>query len=119
MTHPFTILFVEDDSGIRDTTAQLLEARGFRMLVASSGAEALRLLAENHVDVLFTDVVMPEMNGIDLAKRAKLLNPDLKIMFMTAYYSRGAEAAKLGTLLYKPLRETEMAFELEKLLEDG
>ncbi len=50
---------------------------------------------------------MPGVDGIELAKRAKRLRPDLKIMFMTAYYSRAAEAAALGTLMFQPVREAE------------
>jgi two-component system, cell cycle sensor histidine kinase and response regulator CckA len=96
MSEQFTILFVEDDTGVRASTEQLLASKGFRLLVASDGQEALRLLADHRVDVLFTDIVMPDLDGIALAKQAKRLQPDLKIMFMTAYYSRAAEATELG-----------------------
>ena len=88
MSGPYTILFVEDDTGVRASTAELLAMRGFRLLVAENGYEAMRLLAQNDVDVLFTDIVMPELDGIALAKEAKRLKPDLKIMFMTGYYSQ-------------------------------
>jgi CheY-like chemotaxis protein len=116
MVPAFTILFVEDDAGIRDSTAELLASKGFHLLVARDGREALRLLSEHHIDVLFTDIVMPEVNGIELAKQARELHPDLKIMFMTGYYSRASEAARLGTLLYKPLRGVEIEAELLKLI---
>jgi CheY-like chemotaxis protein len=59
MEEPVTVLFVEDDDGVRESVAELLAARGFRMLVAQDAGEALRLLAENRVDALFTDIVMP------------------------------------------------------------
>jgi CheY-like chemotaxis protein len=116
MTGMHTILFVEDDTGVRSSTAALLAARGFRLLVAENAHDALRLVAEQHVDVLFTDIVMPDMDGIELARRAKRHQPDLKIMFMTAYFSRAAEAAPLGKLLFKPLRSDEIEVELEALL---
>jgi two-component system, cell cycle sensor histidine kinase and response regulator CckA len=115
MSEQFTILFVEDDTGVRASTEQLLATKGFRLLVASDGKEALRLLAENHVDVLFTDIVMPDLDGIALAKQAKRLHPDLKIMFMTAYYSRAAEATELGYLLFKPVRHAQISEALERL----
>lgn len=118
-TQPFTILFVEDDRSVRESTVALLTARGFRLLVASDGHEALRLLANNHVDVLFSDIVMPELNGIDLAKQAKLLQPDLKIMLMTGYYSRAAEGAAVGKLLFKPVRGIDIDAELGKLMAAG
>src|SRR5713226_3462521 len=103
MTAPLTILFVEDDTDVRESTARLLASKGFRLLVAQDGYEAQRLIAAHDVDVLFTDIVMHGPNGIQLAKQAKQFNPDLKIMFMTGYYSRAWEAASLGTLLFKPL----------------
>jgi CheY-like chemotaxis protein len=116
MGGPFTVLFVEDDEGVRESTAAILAAHGVRLLIAEGGYEALDLIAQEHIDVLFTDVVMPGLNGIELAKRAKAQQPDIKIMFMTAYYSRAAEAQKLGKLLFKPLRAREIIEELDELL---
>ncbi len=119
MTEQYTILFVEDDPGIRASTEEVLRRRGFRLLVAADGYEALRLLADNQVDVLFTDIVMPGLDGISLAKQAKVLRPDLKIMLMTGYYSRAAEAAELGGLMFKPVREPQLMQALQQLLENG
>ena len=116
MTEPCTILFVEDDHPVRESTAQLLAAKGFRMLVARNAFEALYLLSENHVDVLFTDIVMAAMNGIELAKQASRRQPDLKVMFMTGYYSRASEAAAIGRLLFKPVRGAELEHDLGELL---
>jgi CheY-like chemotaxis protein len=84
MSPPFTVLFVEDDAGVRESTAALLAHHGVRLFVARDGYEALDVIAQEHVDVLFTDVVMPDLNGIDLAKRALGHQPDLKVIFMTA-----------------------------------
>ena len=116
MAAPLTILFVEDDTPVRESTAQLLAGMGFRLVVADSAYEALRLLAEQQVDVLFTDVVMYGMDGIELARRAKLHQPDIKIMFVTAYYSRATEATQLGRLLFKPVRGAQLEAELTELL---
>jgi CheY-like chemotaxis protein len=65
---------------------------------------AMRLLGQQHVDVLFTDNVMPGRNDGELAKAAKWLQPDLNVMLVTAYYGRAAEAEGLGKLLFKPVR---------------
>jgi CheY-like chemotaxis protein len=111
-----TILFVEDDEGVRESTAEILALNGFRLLVAQSGHEAMRLFAQEHVDVLFADIVMPGLNGIELAKQARQLRPDLKVMFMTAYYSRAAEAKELGKLLFKPVRDEQIVEALAELL---
>jgi CheY-like chemotaxis protein len=116
MVLPHTILFVEDDTPVREITAQLLTGKGFRLLVADNGYEALRLIAEQHVDVLFTDIVMYGMDGIELALQAKLHQPDIKVMFMTAYYSRASEATQLGKLLFKPVRGVQLEAELLELL---
>jgi two-component system, cell cycle response regulator CpdR len=112
-----TILFVEDDEGVRRSTAEVLAAHGFRMLVADSAKEALRLLAREKVDILFADIVMPGLNGIELARRAKHHHPGIKTILMTAYYSRAAEAQELADkLLFKPLRGPEIIAELDALL---
>jgi DNA-binding NtrC family response regulator len=119
MAEALTLLFVDDDDAVRASTEQILASNGFRLLVARDGYEAMRLLAENHVDVLFTDIVMPGLDGVSLAKQAKVLKPDLKILFMTGYYSRAAEAAQLGKLLFKPLRGAQITRALDWLLGNG
>jgi CheY-like chemotaxis protein len=98
---PYTILLVDDDEDVREAIAAFLEARHYRVLMARTGDDALRLLSQEHVEVL-TDVVMPGLNGIELAKQAKQLLPDLKVLFMTGYYSRtrrlGSWASSCSTL---------------------
>jgi two-component system cell cycle response regulator CpdR len=116
MSTPSTVLFVEDDEGVREITRIILAGHRARLLVAANGYEALDLLAQEHIDVLFTDIVMPNLNGIELAKRAKAQQPNIKIMFMTASYSRAAEAQQLGKLLFKPVRAPEIIEELDELL---
>ena len=108
MAQRFTVLLVDDDDLVRDSLMGLLEAHGCRVLAATSGPEALRLLEQDHVDVLFTDIIMPDLDGIALAKEAKRLRPDLRVMFATGYYSKAAEAEALGTLLFKPIRDREL-----------
>jgi len=111
-----TILFVDDDQPLRAVIAEALAAKGFRVLAADSGYEAMQLLAQEHIDVLFADIVMPGLNGIDLAKQAKALHPDLCVILATAYYSRAEEAKSLGKLLFKPLRADEIEAEILNLM---
>lgn len=118
MAQRFTILLVDDDELVRGSLMGLLEAHRCRVLVAASGEEALRLLAQEHVDVLFTDIIMPDLDGIALAKEAKRLRPDLRVMFATGYYSRAAEAEALGMLLFKPIRDRELGAILDSVLPD-
>jgi two-component system, response regulator YesN len=68
------------------------------------------------VHVLFSDIVMPGVSGTDLARQVRQQYPDVKIMLMTGYYSRAAEAVKLGKLMYKPLRGALIIEELTNLL---
>jgi two-component system cell cycle response regulator CpdR len=119
MTTPCTILLVDDDADVREAAAAILGTKDYRVLVARTGDDAMRLLGQEHVDVLLTDIVMPEINGIELAEQAKWLQPDLKIMFMTGYYSRAAEATKLGALVFKPVRQSEIMTTLAEVLAAG
>ena len=112
----FTILCVDDDRPVLAIIAEALSARGYRVLATDNGDEAMRLLAREHVDVLFADVVMPDMTGIELAKQAKLMRPDLKVLLETGYFSRSQEAKSLAKLLFKPLRADQIDAEIRGLL---
>jgi CheY-like chemotaxis protein len=82
-----TVLYVEDDADVRETVELLLDALGYRLVSAASGAEAYGLLRDNEgIDLLFSDVVMPGgMNGVELAEKARGLRPDLKIVLTSGY----------------------------------
>jgi two-component system, cell cycle response regulator CpdR len=114
----FTVLFVEDDWAVRDVVIRALSEKGFGVLTAGDGFEALRVLAERPADLLFADIVMPGMDGVELAERAKLVRPGLKVLFVTGYPQRAAErdATSHGRILYKPLREAELLREVEGAL---
>jgi CheY-like chemotaxis protein len=82
-----TILLVEDDPVILKMTKMMLEKQGYTVLAANTSVEAIRL-AEEHLDkihLLITDVIMPEMNGRDLAKNILPFNPNIKHLFMSGY----------------------------------
>jgi PAS domain S-box-containing protein len=83
-----TILLVEDEDVVRGLAREVLEHAGYEVLEASSGKEAIRLCNdENHtaINLLLTDVVMPEMSGPELAKRLTLLRPGIRVLFMSGY----------------------------------
>ncbi len=82
-----TILLVEDEPAILIMTTQMLEMQGYKVLAANTPVEALRLAKEHtgKIHMLMTDVVMPEMNGQDLAKTLQPLNPQLKLLFMSGF----------------------------------
>ena len=85
MARRFTILVVEDDGEVRDVVADILDTRNFRVLAARDGYDAIRLLTAYHVDVMFTDIVMPGLSGFELAAQAKLIEPSLRVLYTTGF----------------------------------
>jgi two-component system cell cycle sensor histidine kinase/response regulator CckA len=82
-----TVLLVEDEDAVRSFAARALGQRGYHVLEAATGTEALRLFADHDgdVDLVVSDVVMPEMDGPTLMKRLRSERPDLKIIFISGY----------------------------------
>lgn len=82
-----TILVVEDEDGLRSLTARMLTNAGYVVIAANSGKQALALLDDHvqQVDLLFTDVVMPGMSGLDLASAIAARQPDIKVLFVSGY----------------------------------
>jgi two-component system cell cycle sensor histidine kinase/response regulator CckA len=82
-----TVPLVEDEDAVRSFAARALGQRGYNVLQATTGAEALELFAghQGEVDLVVSDVVMPEMDGPTLMKRLRSERPDLKIIFISGY----------------------------------
>ncbi|WP_431271487.1 histidine kinase famiy protein [Dankookia sp. P2] len=109
-----TILVVEDNDDVLDLAVHHLMGRGYRVLAARSGEEALRVLGESggRVDLLFSDIVMPGgINGLVLAERARAMVPGLRVLLTTGYNEDLVRARSPGqeSVLGKPYRETELA----------
>lgn len=85
-----TLLLVEDEATVRASVRRLLEWHGYRVIEAGTGAEALRIYEENPgaIDLVLTDVVMPEMGGQELVERIRSRNPDLRVVYMSGYAER-------------------------------
>jgi len=120
-----TILVVEDSEGVLNFACSALEDLGYRVLVAGDGPEALRMLEiEPAIDLLFTDVVMPNgMSGRQLADLALKLRPELPVLFTTGY-SRNAivHQGRLDAnvhLLSKPYTQRELAQKIHAVLDGG
>jgi len=81
------VLLVEDEPAVRSLARRILERRGYRVLEAANGEEALRVFAEcdHAVDLLLTDVIMPGMNGRELAERLCSLDPEIAVLYMSGY----------------------------------
>ena len=117
-----TILVVEDNGGVRDYAKVVLSELGYRVLEAGDANEALRLLAANSVDLLFTDVVLPgPMTGRALADKASKMRPGLPILFTTGYtrnaiVHRGRLDADVH-LLNKPFTQQDLVRKIRELLD--
>ncbi|HVF61797.1 MAG TPA: ATP-binding protein [Thermoanaerobaculia bacterium] len=118
-----TVLLVEDDAALRRLTRTILQGKGYRVLEAGSAAAALEEVAQHPegIDLLLTDVVMPGLNGPDLARRLRSLRPEVRILFMSGY-SDGAvlRPGVLGpgtAFLGKPFRADALAHKVREVLD--
>jgi signal transduction histidine kinase len=112
------ILIVDDDEGVRNVAAAIVEELGFTVLTAPGASAALRLLAEQEVELVITDIVMPEMTGLELAKEVRERLPGLPILFASGYADVATFGAELSeaTVLKKPFRIAEVAERIRDML---
>ena len=85
-----TLLLVEDEAAVRSSARRLLERHGYTVIEARHGADALRIVeaGDRAVDLVITDVVMPEMGGRELVERLRTRHPGVKVLFMSGYSER-------------------------------
>ena len=119
-----TILLVEDDSALREMAATLLKRLGYTVLAAANGIEALTLIHQRdtgHIDLLFTDIVMPHMSGKELADRVQASYPHTRILFTCAYTGNAivhqGVLDKGVALLQKPFTPAALAHKLREVLD--
>ena len=114
------ILLAEDDESMRGFLAKALERAGHAVQSCSQGDEALEQLTEAAFDLLLTDIVMPVMDGIELARRASSQYPDMKIMFITGFaavaLNPDSQAPREAKVLSKPFHLRELVSEIDRLL---
>ncbi|WP_245987064.1 ATP-binding protein [Azospirillum thermophilum] len=119
-----TVLVVDDDADVRRVTVQAVRDLGYRVLEAEGAEQALaQLTAGRRVDLLFTDIVMPGMNGRELAREGLRRCPGLRVLFASGYADgtaaeADAELAPVETLA-KPYRDADLARALHRALDDG
>jgi signal transduction histidine kinase len=119
-----TILLVEDDAAVRRVAERFLRRQGYDLLVAASGTEALELVEQSGktVDLLFTDVMMPGMNGFELASHLRAVQPTMQVMFVSGYTGDYLEtqAGELPTgthFVYKPFEPASTARMIRSILD--
>ena len=114
------ILLAEDDNDMRRFLVKALDNAGYQVVSYDNGASAYDRLREEPFNLLLTDIVMPEMDGIELARRATEIDPDLKVMFITGFaavaLNADSKAPKDAKVLSKPFHLRDLVNEVEKML---
>ncbi|HRN83901.1 MAG TPA: response regulator [Hyphomicrobium sp.] len=114
------ILLAEDDDSMRGFLERALGKAGYEVISFANGEEAYERLREEPFTLLLTDIVMPRMDGIELARRAAEIDPDLKIMFITGFaaviLNSENTAPKEARVLSKPFHLKDLVREVERLL---
>jgi len=112
------VLYVEDDQEIRELTAMLLEDFFYNIITASNGLEGIEKFKEHHIDLVLTDINMPHMDGMTMAKEIKNIDPDIPILIFSAYNDSEyfLEAIKIGIegYLVKPIDMEQLQQTLSK-----
>jgi hypothetical protein len=120
--HGQTVLVVEDEAAMREVTRRILDRNGYRVVVAASGHDALKMLAHQpeRIDVLLTDVIMPHMQGKELAGKISVLQPAARVIFMSGYTQGllgGQGVLEPGIhLIEKPFSEATLLTKLHEVL---
>jgi CheY-like chemotaxis protein len=116
-----TVMVVDDDPDVLTTLSTILKNAGHTVIEAASGVEALDLLDGNaSLDLLLTDVIMPGLNGFNLARMARTRRPSLKILYLTGWFQTAEtmldQGEKYGKLLTKPILPDDLRREVRSAL---
>jgi CheY-like chemotaxis protein len=117
-----TVLLVEDDSVLRELIGAGLRADGYKVLVATDGVDALRV-SDQHpgsIDILLTDVIMPQMSGPDLARSLAPRRPGMRVLYISGYTDDRLRHASIAgsevVLVQKPFQLTDLTHKLREIL---
>ena len=114
------ILLAEDDDSLRGFLARALEKAGYAVRVCADGEEAVEALDDGPYDLLLTDIVMPGVDGIEVARMAAARPPDLRIMFLPGLaavaLAAGSGASEGAKVLSKPVHLREIVSEVERMI---
>ncbi|MDB5405433.1 MAG: response regulator [Rhodospirillales bacterium] len=114
------ILLAEDDDNMRVFLARALERAGHQVVAVGDGNEALEYAAAGEFELLLADVVMPGLDGIELARRASVVLPELRVMFITGFaavaLNQSGFARRQPKVLAKPFHLRQLVLEIDKML---
>jgi two-component system cell cycle response regulator CpdR len=114
------ILLAEDDTVMREYLTRALERSGYAVVAVDRGTAAIPLLSSDRFDLLLTDIVMPEMDGIELAQRASELAPEMRVMFITGFAAvtlKAGKAVPKARVLSKPFHLRDLVLEVDRMFE--
>jgi two-component system cell cycle response regulator CpdR len=112
------ILLAEDEDAMRAYLARALENAGYDVVAVDRGTDALPLLEREHFDLLLSDIVMPEMDGIELAQRCAEICPQTKVMFITGFAAvslRASRETPQARVLSKPFHLRDLVLEVQRI----
>ena len=115
------ILLAEDEEAMRTYLARALSAAGYEVVAVDRGTAAAPLLESGHFDLLLSDIVMPEMDGIELAQFCAEISPHTKVMFITGFAAVSLRASReqpQAKVLSKPFHLRDLVLEVERMFED-
>ena len=116
------ILLAEDDDSMRVYLSRALERVGYQVTAVDRGTAAVPLLENESFDLLLTDIVMPEMDGIELAQRCAEISPRTRVMFITGFAAvtlKASREAPKAKMLSKPFHLKDLVLEVERIFEDA
>ncbi|MFM5953781.1 MAG: cell cycle two-component system response regulator CpdR [Novosphingobium sp.] len=112
------ILLAEDEEAMRTYLARALTNAGYSVVAVDRGTAAVPLLAKGEFDLLLSDIVMPEMDGIELAQRCAEISPKTKVMFITGFAAvtlKASREAPQAKVLSKPFHLKDLVMEVERI----
>ncbi len=112
------ILLAEDEQAMREYLTRALEKSGYAVVAVDRGTAAVPLLERERFDLLLTDIVMPQMDGIELARHCNLVSPSTEVMFITGFSGvalRVGETMPSAKVLSKPFHLKDLVLEVERL----
>ena len=116
------ILLAEDDDAMRTYLVRALENAGYDVTAVDRGTLAVPLLEDEEYDLLLSDIVMPEMDGIELAQRANVIAPDMRVMFITGFAAVTLKAGATppdAKVLSKPFHLRDLVLEVDRMFQIG